>query len=122
MIHLFLIIVNGLGTVIISTVSIPLSADLVPRGKEGQMMGIIIITTNILSPTSSLLVGLALGQQSDLFASYISVFIFVAFFYVIPIPFLLFMKYDKWLESQYWEFYHRYLRYRGIISKPTIKK
>ena len=119
---LALIVINGFGTVIISTVSISLSADLVPRGKEGQMMGIIIIATNILSPISSLLVGVALGEQTDLFMAYISVFIFVALFYIIPIPFLLIMKYDKWLESQYWEFYHRYLRYRGIINKSPIKK
>lgn len=114
---LSLIVINGFGTVIISTVSISLSADLVPRGKEGQMMGIIIIATNILSPISSLIVGIALAEQTDLFLSYITIFIFIALFYAIPIPFLVIMKYDKWVELQYWEFYHRYLRYRGIIKK-----
>ncbi|MFW9930119.1 MAG: MFS transporter [Candidatus Thorarchaeota archaeon] len=105
----FLALLGGLATIFITTVNVSLPADLVPRGKEGQFMGIFVVASALLGPILGIISFIIISNSINVLTGYSLVFIFSALLYGISFALLGFMQYEKQLETEYQQFYRRYL-------------
>ena len=113
-------LVLAAGTIFITTVNVSLPADLVPRGKEGQFMGLFIIAANLFTPISGGSAILILGtSQTSIISGYSNIFLLTTIIYFIAVFILAFMHYEEQIESEYNLYYRRYLLFKGYISDKT---
>lgn len=109
-------LLGGAGTVLLSTINLSLPADLVPRGKEGQFLGITSSVGNLLNPFVSFGVGMMFAYSSDILGGYSIVFMFAGCLYLLSIFFLFLVHYEERSDKEYRSFYRRYLKFRGVVS------
>ncbi len=113
-------VVLALGTIFITAVNVSLPADLVPRGKEGQFMGLFIIAANLLSPVVGLLaVGVSAVNTKNPENGFATVFLLTTIIYFVAVIILAFMHYEEQLEGEYQMYYRRYLLFKGYVSDKT---
>ena len=112
-----LALVAAAGTIFITAVNVSLPADLVPRGKEGQFMGLFIIAANLLSPLAGALATFISVQfKNDALTGYSTIFLLPTILYFIAVFILAFMHYEEQLEGEYQMYYRRYLLFKGYVS------
>ena len=110
----------AIGSIFITAVNVSLPADLVPRGKEGQFMGLFIIAANLLAPIVGLIAaGILAVNQEDIFTGFSTVFLLTTILYFAAVFILAFMHYEDQLESEYNVYYRRYLLFKGYVSDKT---
>jgi len=105
-------IMGGIGAMFITTLTIALPADLVPKGKEGQFMGIYIFANGL--PRALFLL---IGSDWD----YVQLFWAVGILLLLSIILLLGIQYEDMVDAEYKKFYGRYLRFKGIMFE-TLEK
>jgi MFS family permease len=115
----FLSILAGLGTIFITAVNVSLPADLVPRGKEGQFMGLFTVAANLLSPLVGILATFILGSSTNVRSGYSSIYLLSTLIYFGAVFILAFMHYEQQLEGEYQMYYRRYLIFKGYVSDKT---
>ena len=113
-------LVLAVGTIFITAVNVSLPADLVPRGKEGQFMGLFIIAANLLAPIVGLIAAgvLAINQENTL-NGFSTIFILTTLIYFAAVFILAFMHYEEQLEGEYQLYYRRYLLFKGYVTDKT---
>lgn len=99
-------IVGGIGTTIITTVTVALPSDLVPKGKEGQFMGIYLLANGAPKP-----IFLVLGVNWN----YSQLFLVNGILLVVAIVALFGIQYEKMIDSEYKRIYERYLMIKGFV-------
>lgn len=108
------------GTIFITAINVSLPADLVPRGKEGQFMGLFIIAANLLAPFAGGAATLiSIQYKNDVLGGYSTLFLIPTMLYFIAVFILAFMHYEDQLESEYNLYYRRYLLFKGFVSDKT---
>ena len=112
---LIIIVIAG-GSIIISTVTVALPADLVPRGKEGQFMGLFTVATGFFNPVIALASSYILGLSTDPYGNYSNLFLIAAIVELAAIGLLFFINYESTFEGEYKAFRNRYLIYRGYLA------
>lgn len=117
---LSLVLFYGVGAVFIASVKVSLPADLVPKGKEGQFMGLILVAGGLLSPVAGFAVVVILNfTPNDVLAGYSNVFLMTTLMQIIAIGLLSFMHYEDQIESEYRRYYRRYLIFKGYLVDKT---
>ena len=116
-----ILILAGFGFIIISTVSVALPADLVPKGKEGQFMGLFILATNLSTPIAAGAVTILGILTPNKLLAYSTLFLITSTLELIALGLLTFIHYEDVIDSEYKEFYYRYLIYKGLIQKRITK-
>jgi MFS family permease len=111
-----LAITAGFGTIFITAVNISLPADLVPRGKEGQFMGLFTVAANLSAPLVGIIAAFILTSADDAIFGLATIFLMTTVFYFGAVFILGFMHYESQLEGEYQLFYRRYLIAKGYIS------
>ena len=102
----FVAIFGAFGSMFITTLSIALPSDIVPKGKEGQFMGIFILANGL--PRG---IFLLIGKDWD----YAETFIAVGLLLVLAIFILIGIQYEKMIDSEYRKFYERYIVMKGFV-------
>lgn len=113
---ILLSILAGFGLIFITAVNISLPADLVPRGKEGQFMGLFIVAANLSVPVVGTVVTIILSSTTDSLLGLSTVFLMSTILYFGAVFILGFMHYESQLEGEYKLFYRRYLIAKGYVS------
>ena len=116
---ILLTLIAGVGVIFITAVNISLPADLVPRGKEAQFMGLFSVAANIMAPLAGAGASVILNDAPNITEGYASVFLITTIFYFGAVFILLFMHYEDQLEGEYQTYYRRYLIMKGFVSDKT---
>lgn len=114
-----LAVMVGFGTIFITAINLSLPADLVPKGKEGQFMGMFTVAASLLAPMAGVVVTVVLQSSADPLKNYGTVFLLTTFLYLGATFILLFMHYENEMEAIYLAYTRRYLITRGYISDKT---
>ncbi|MHA2364148.1 MAG: MFS transporter [Candidatus Hodarchaeales archaeon] len=120
----FLVIaIAGGGFIIIGSVSVALPADLVPKGKEGQFMGLFILARDFPTPLVAFLIAMIfnVGGETATLSNYSTLFLITTVVEFVAVFLLAFVHYEDVLESEYRQYYQRYLLFRGSIRKNVGK-
>lgn len=116
---LLLAFMAGAGLIFITAVNISLPADLVPRGKEAQFMGLFMVAANVMAPLAGVLAGIIIHNSPDIIDGYSTIFLMATLLYFGAVFILLFMHYEDQLEGEYQTYYRRYLIMKGYVSDKT---
>lgn len=113
-------VILSAGTIFITAVNVSLPADLVPRGKEGQFMGLFLIAANLMTPVVGFVATLISVQyKTDVLGGFSTLFLLTTLLYFAAVFILAFMHYEDQIEGEYQLYYRRYLLFKGYVSDKT---
>jgi len=118
---LMVAVIGGVGTIFIQTVSIALPADIVPEGKEGQFMGIFTFASQFPNPFMAVISSVIISSADTTIEGLSSLFYIVVIILIVAGFFLLGLNYEKMIDSEYNQWYKRYLEFRGLVIKTVDK-
>ncbi|HKZ39835.1 MAG TPA: MFS transporter [Candidatus Hodarchaeales archaeon] len=109
---LIVISLAGAATILITTVSVALPADIAPKGKAGLFMGLFVFAYNFLNPIVGILSSYLFLATPDPLAPYATLFLVVTIFEFIAMGLLTFIHYEDVVEGEYVLMRRRYSQMR----------
>ncbi|MHA1989561.1 MAG: MFS transporter [Candidatus Hodarchaeales archaeon] len=114
---LTIIVIAGGATVIISAVTIAMPADIVPRGKEGQFMGLFILAASFPTPIVAAGSAVIIGLNENPLIGYGTLFLFATVLLFLALGFLTFVHYEDTIQNEYRQAYRKYEDVRNSIRR-----
>lgn len=110
---LILLALLAFSSMIINALRVAMPADLVPEGREGQFMGLSIVTYSFLAPLMGVFVSLIFTHNVNQIDAFVEIFTLIIVAQLISLLLLQLVNYEKQIEEQYiWS-------YRGVVKTLT---